>query len=107
MPIVTYPIPENITGVGSAFGYTNSITGQLFVPIMLFVFWFILFITLKQWRTEAALGASTFITMMITMMLRVITFSGQPLISDGGVLIMILAFIASFFLVVFSNEKYG
>jgi multisubunit Na+/H+ antiporter MnhF subunit len=107
MPITTYANPENVTNFTSVMGYSNQVTGNIFVPVILFTFWFVLFITLKQWKNEAAFASSTFVTMLIAMFLRVMTFNGQPLISDGMVVIVLLGFMASLVFVILDRDKMG
>lgn len=107
MPLTTFPNPTNITNVTGLFGYSNQVTGNLFMPIMLITLWLIFFVTLKSWRNEAAFGASTFTIMLITILLRIITWNGVPLVNDTVVVIMILCFLAAFFMVAFNKEGYG
>lgn len=102
MPITTYADPTNISGVVGTFDYANSITGEAFVPIIIFVIWIILFITLKQWRTEAALTSSLFSTMLITIILRT-----ANLVTDLVLMVTVIAFLASVFLMVFNKEEGG
>jgi hypothetical protein len=102
MPLTTYIDPENVTSVVSSFDYANTVTGAAFTPAIIFVVWLILFITLKQWRTEAALTSSLFITMMITVLLRM-----TGLVTDTIMVVVIVAFLASIFMVVLGKEEYN
>lgn len=102
MGITTYANPDNATSVVTTIQYTNSITSEAFMPVMIFVIWLVLFITLKQWRTEAALSSSLFATMIMTIILRT-----AGLVTDTLLVISIVAFLAAFFMVIMSKEEYG
>ena len=99
MPITTFPDPTNITSAVSTFQYANSITDTFFMPAIIFTVWIVLFMTLKVGRTEAAFGASLYITMIITILAR-----GAGLVSDAAVVTVILAFLASVFFVMFRGD---
>ena len=102
MPITTYPDPTNATNVVTTMQYANQVTGQAFMPVIVFTVWLVLFITLKAWRTEAALSSSLFATMMITILLRT-----ANLVTDVVLVVVVIAFLASFFMTVLSREEGG
>ena len=100
--LLTLPFgnPENFTGASSLFEYNNSVTGNLFMPIMLLVIWIILFFVMKSWQTEAAMGASTFVVLLLSIILKM-----ANLIPDWTMAAVFIGFIAVVFIMVFSKEK--
>jgi len=93
--------PTNVTSAVGLFQYGNDVTNQMFMPAMLFVIWIILFVALKTtWRTEAALGSSTFSIMIVTIILSI-----AGLVTDTAVIVTVVAFLASMFLLVFEKDR--
>jgi len=92
--------PVNIANMTGIFGYVNSVTDSAFVPLMLFSIWFVLFLVLKVWNTESALGSSTFIVMLLAML-----FRAANLVSDTVVIITVVAFLISAVLIVIQREN--
>ena len=96
---VTFPNPTDVNSVVSLFSYNNSITNGLFMTLILLTIWVVLFMTLKMnWRTEAALGASSSVTVVLAILLR-----GASLVTDGVVIVSILIFVGSSVFVILSN----
>ena len=98
----SFPTPENVTDVISLFGYSNTLTSNVFSGIMLFVVWLVIFISLKQWQSESALTASTFITFILS----VFMLAGG-LVGDWVVIMTLIAMLASAFLSFFRRESGG
>lgn len=98
--IMPFSDPTNVTSVTSLFDYTNSITGSFFMPAMLLMIWMILFIILKQWRTEGALTSSTFIVMLLSFLMR-----ASDLVGDIVVAFVVIVFLITVFIQVLDREK--
>lgn len=97
---MVYANPTNVSSITGMFTYTNSVTNNLFAPAILFVIWIILFITLKQWRTEGALTSSTFIVMLLTFILR-----AGNIVGDVVVAIVTILFLLTIFIQIMDREK--
>jgi len=67
-----YSYPSNITKLVDLAVWTNSVTTGFFWPLILFGLFIILFMSFKQYPTERAFAASSFITMLIAIMLGII-----------------------------------
>ena len=65
---MTYPIPNNITGLGGVFSYVNTLTGSWFITLMLIAIAIIIFSTAKRLgnRTSDSLLLSLFLTFVIS-----------------------------------------
>ncbi len=63
------PYPQNITGLGDLFVYSNTVTGHTFGSLISIVFFLVVFISLKNYTgdrafTVAALGAFVISTLL-------------------------------------------
>jgi hypothetical protein len=76
------------------FTYVNSITNDAFTPLMIVVIWVVMFLIFKtSWRGETAFTTSSFITFLISVLLR-----AAGLISDWMVITVMLIFVAGIFI---------
>jgi hypothetical protein len=88
--MATFPNPENVSDTIGLFQYGNTVTGELFMPIILIVIWFILYIALKEWGPESAMSSSLFIIMILAIVMR-----AGALVTDLVVTVAIIAFLAA------------
>ena len=65
---MSFSYPVNVTGVFSLVQYANSVSEGWFVSLILLGLFVILFISFKGYSTERAFGASSFITMLLTIL---------------------------------------
>ena len=69
---MTYAYPSNITNLVDMAKWTNVVTVGFFWPLILLGLFCILFFSFKSYSTERALATSSFITMIIAIMLGII-----------------------------------
>lgn len=99
-----FPDPVNLSGTVGVFDYANDITGQAFMPLILFVIWIILFTIFKtsgQGETRPALGSSLFVTMILSIILR-----AGNLVTDAVVVVMIFAFLGASVFIIMERDKF-
>jgi hypothetical protein len=72
----------NITGFYEGMSYANSVTENWFAPFILIALWVVFFITFRKWGETKSFAASSFITLIITGILR-----AMNLVSDMWMLI--------------------
>ena len=65
---MTYPLPSNVTKIVDLAVWTNSVTNQMFWPLILLGLFVILFFSFKGFQTERAFATSAFVTMIIGIM---------------------------------------
>jgi hypothetical protein len=75
----------NITGFYEGMKYANSVTENWFSPFILISLWIIMFMTMRRWGETKSFAASSFITFIISGILR-----AMSLVSDMWVLIFLL-----------------
>jgi len=88
-----YNYPTNITSLSDLAVWTNNVTGGIFWPMALFGFFCILFFSFKQYPTEKAFAASSFITMIIAIMLGIIGLV-SPYVYVGTIILAAIGLIA-------------
>jgi len=65
------PLPQNITGVGSYGTYLNTVTSNLFWPLILLAFFAVGFLTLNQkFGSKRAFASTTFAVAMLGILMR-------------------------------------
>lgn len=90
----THPLPTNVTSIDEMLVYTNNVTEQLFGLTMLIVIFIISFSYMKQYyRTQECLVASSFITMISTILFFII-----GIVPESYIIWTILLSIAAIFL---------
>jgi len=65
---MTYPLPSNVTKIVDLAVWTNSVTNNMFWPLILLGLFVILFFSFKGFQTERAFATSAFVTMIIGIM---------------------------------------
>lgn len=71
-----WPNPENISNVSSAVTWINSVTKDQFGFIMLIIIFFISFLGLKIYATDKALAASSFLCLVLAILMYGATWIG-------------------------------
>ena len=66
---MTYLEPSNITNIGEILPYINTVMDNMFGTALLFVLFFIFWISMKEYRTDRAFAAAAFISMPIAIFL--------------------------------------
>jgi hypothetical protein len=69
---MTYPMPENITGFGGFMSYANTVTGDWFAKVILLTFFFVVFISMKQYKTRQAFAVASWSCMIISVFMRML-----------------------------------
>ena len=88
-----YTYPTNITGLSDLAVWTNSITGGLFWPLILLGLFVILLISFKQYPGERAFAASSFITMLVAIMMAIIGIV-SPYVCVGTIILAGIGLVA-------------
>lgn len=63
---MTYATPK-YTDLAEFMVYNNEITSGWFAPVILFCFWIVVFINLKNYQTPEAFTAASFLTSIISL----------------------------------------
>ena len=63
--MVLHVYPENVTGFVSTIQYVNTVTDKMFAVFALCLIFFVTFMALKRYTTEAALASSAALTTVI------------------------------------------
>jgi chromate transport protein ChrA len=71
---MTYTLPSNFTGLYSVGNYVNSVTDGLFWTIIMISVYAVLFFSMKGYGTERAIGYSSFIGAILSILLFTIGF---------------------------------
>ena len=66
---MTFAYPTNISGVAGLASWANIVTDSWFWTMILFALFVILFFSMKLYSTERAFAASSFITMIIAILI--------------------------------------
>ena len=75
--MVQYPLPTNesyvnVTGMYSFFQYVQEVSDGWFFLMILFALWIIIFISLKYYSNAKAFATSSFICMIMSIMMAVL-----------------------------------
>jgi len=90
-----YPAP-NATGIQDLLSYANVVTDNMFGLLMLITIFAIAFISMKQYPTEKALTASSFMTMLTSYLFYVLGLIGSHIMLIFTVLTVVLGFLLFF-----------
>jgi amino acid transporter len=69
---MTYAYPTNVSSLVGIAIWTNQVTQNLFWPLILFALFCILFFSFMNYGATRAFGASSFITMIISILMGII-----------------------------------
>ena len=90
---MTYLYPNGTVGLSDLAVWTNSVTNSLFWPLTLFGLFCILFFSFKQYPTERAFAASSFITMIIAILMGIVGLV-SPYIYVGAMILAGIGLVA-------------
>jgi len=99
---MTYAYPSNITGISDLALWTNNVTGGWFWSMILMGLFVILFMSFKSYSTERAFATSSFVCMIIGIMMGVMGLISSYVV----VLLMVIAGIAVIALRNTNNREY-
>jgi len=95
--------PTNITSIYDLANYGNTVTGSAFWGLVLFGLFVIMFFAMKNYPTEKAFGASSFITMITGILLGSIGLLSSHLIT----LCIVVGAIGVVVLFISNHKDYG
>ena len=75
-----YSNGQSVSGFGSLLHYSNEVTGGVFTMVILLLTFGISFLTLKQFSGTKALGASMFVTTIISILLMRMGMLSMPIV---------------------------
>jgi ABC-type transporter Mla maintaining outer membrane lipid asymmetry permease subunit MlaE len=91
----------NITRPYELITYTNTVTGGMYGVVVVLAVFIVSFMALKNYKTSAALGASTFITTLLAIMLRL-----MGALSDTILFLCFFATLGSLCYLIFERKWY-
>jgi len=95
---MVFPQP-NITRPYELITYSNTVTDGMFGVIILLCLFIVIFMSLKTYKTSAAMGAACFITTLLAIMLRL-----MGALSDTILFVCIFATLGSLSFLIFENR---
>jgi len=86
---MTYLEPSNITNVGEILPYLNVVMDNIFGVGLLVVFFFISFLSMKEYRTDRAFASAAFITMPIAILFFIMGLINTTILVGFGIVTVI------------------